>query len=119
MPILVPTLEGKYHKTIAHGMSHVTSHLPKINLTELNQEMRELGVISEDTILPRKVGGAPVQLLIGIKNIPTIPKLLYRTEQGLAVFESPFADKWGSHVCYAGTHSSFTAHLNGGQYPRG
>ena len=79
---LGPTPDGKFHEIIAHGTSRVTSQLPKIDLTEVNKEVKELGIVPESTKLPKKVGGAPVRLLIGIRNIPAFPKLLHRTEQG-------------------------------------
>ena len=41
---------------------------------------KELGIIPESIELPKKVGGAPVRLLIGIKDVPMFPKLLHREE---------------------------------------
>ena len=60
-------------------------------------------------ILPPKVGGSKVHLLIGIKNAKLTPILERVLDSGVAVFSSPFTDIFGSNKIFAGPHKCFTS----------
>ena len=58
--------------------------------------------------ITKKVGGSRVQLLIGIKNTNLTPVLLQILPSGVGVFRSPFKDRFGSRIIFAGPHPAFT-----------
>ncbi|MEL6802928.1 MAG: hypothetical protein AAFO91_03995, partial [Bacteroidota bacterium] len=108
-----PTAEGKYHEIIAHGVSPVTGKFPMFDFEKINQEIIDSGLIPKTTPLPRRVGGTPVQLLIGIKNVAAQPKLIHQMDNGLGIYQSPFSDIFGSRICYGGTHESLSEQVRG------
>ena len=74
-------------------------------LNEVNEELRELGMINLETPLPEYAGGGDVGLLIRIQNVQFDPVLLGMLPSGIGC---PFVDKWGSSLAFAGPHPSFT-----------
>ena len=54
-----------------------------------------------------------MHLLLGIKNTKLHPKLVKILPSGVGVFLSPFKDKWGSRIIFAGPHKTFTTGNNG------
>ena len=91
------------------GMDAVTTRFNEYDLTEICQEYRKTLRKSErDVILPEKIGGAKVHLLIGIKNANLTPVLDRILESGVAVYTSPFKDIYGSNKIFAGRHETFT-----------
>ena len=64
-------------------------------------------------IVPPKVGGSRVHLLLGIKNTSLDPVLIKILPSGVAVYLSPFKDIYGSRLIFAGPHKSFTKTDNG------
>ena len=54
-----------------------------------------------------------MHLLLGIKNTKLHPKLVKILPSGVGVFLSPFKDKWGSRIIFAGPHKAFTTENNG------
>ena len=108
-----PTVDGKFHELVAHGVSPVTGEFPKFDLSQINVEIRNSHKLPSTTKLPEFVGGSEVQLLIGIKNTAAQPKLLHQLGNGLAIYESPFADIFGSRICYGGTHENLSKQVAG------
>ena len=95
---LGPGDNEEYHEIVCIGMNDVTT----------SREYREHAEPSEkDEILPEKVGGSKVQLLLGIKNTKLDPVLLKILPSGVAVYRSPFKDVFGSRLIYGGPHKSF------------
>ena len=64
------------------------------------------------TILPESIGGSKVHFLLGIKNTKLHPILVKILPSGVGVFLSPFKDKWGSRIIFAGPHKAFTTGNN-------
>ena len=42
-----------------------------------------------------------------------MPKLLHQLDNGLGIYQSSFADIFGSRICYGGTHKSLSKQVNG------
>ena len=92
-----------------HGLNEVTEHFEEYNLFAINQEVRSSSTeIDPSEPLPTKVGGGPVKLLIGISDVALDPIKIGTLESGIGIYRSPFIDKFGSSICYAGPHSSIT-----------
>ena len=67
----------------------------------------------KDAVLPKRVGGSRVHLLLGIKNTNLDPVLIKVLPSGIAVYLSPFKDIYGSRMIFAGPHKSFTKNDDG------
>ena len=68
----------------------------------------QAGLEERNIILPERVGGSKVQLLLGIKNTKLDPVLVKILPSGVAVYRSPFKDVYGSRMIFAGPHKSLT-----------
>ena len=111
---LGPGEKGQFYEMNCIGMDAVTTRFQEYNLEKINQEFRaEYGPGSEHLILPKKIGGTKVHLLIGIKNVLLTPVLERVLDSGIAVYISPFTDIYGSNRIYAGPHATFTRGNNG------
>ena len=105
---LGPAVNEEYHEIICIGMKDVTAGFGSYNLSEIAQEYREHAENGEkDEVLPEKVGGSKVQLLLGIKNTRLDPILMKILPSGIAVYRSPFKDVFGSRIIFGGPHKSF------------
>ncbi len=90
-------------------MDDVTGGFGTYELTEICQEYLDQAKDEEkDMVLPEKVGGSKVHLLLGIKNTNLDPVLIKVLPSGVAVYLSPFKDVYGSRIIFAGPHKSFT-----------
>ena len=104
-----PDTDGQSHGLECHGMSDVAGPFERYSLDAINDELRSHPMYSEmanNSPLPEYVGGAKVNLLLGI-TLKVLPKYLFTLESGVNVFQSPFTDIFKSNICYAGTHESF------------
>lgn len=99
---------GKFHEIECHGMSQVTTRFNKYQLNDINEELKESSLLDPSEPLPPTVGGSVAHLLIGIKDLELDPKHLFTLDSGIGVYRSPFRDQYGSDICYAGPHPSFT-----------
>ena len=100
-------------------MLSITTKFTKYDLSEICKEYKEEATGEESkTILPDAVGGSKVHLLLGIKNTKLQPKLVKILPSGVGVFLSPFKDKWGSRMIFAGPHKTFTIGNKGLKYER-
>ena len=95
-----------WHSLVCHGMPEVTVKFPKYDLTAINYECQQ--TFGQSWSLPAFTGGASVALLIGIQNVSLDPVRIGILPSGVGVFQSPFKDIFGSNICYAGPHQSFT-----------
>ena len=106
--------KGEFHKVVCIGMDNVTEGFGSYDLSEICQEYREQAEENEkNDVLPQKVGGSKVHLLLGIKNTNLDPVLVKVLPPGLAVYMSPFKDIFGSRRIFAGPYKSFTKADNG------
>ena len=106
---LGPGEDNQYHEIVCAGMDSVTAGFGKYDLSEICQEYRDNAKPEEkNVILPPSVGGAQVQLLLGIKNTLLDPVLLKVLPSSVGVYLSPFKDVWGSRIIFAGPHHAFT-----------
>ena len=111
---LGPGDDKVYHEIVAIGMSSVTTEFTKYDLTEICKEYKNDAIGEESkTVHPETMGGSKVHLLLGIKNTKLHPKLVKILPSGVGVFLSPFKDKWGSRMIFAGPHKTFTTGNNG------
>ena len=82
---LGPGANGEFFKMNCIGMDAVTTKFNEYDLTEIGKEYRKsLGSGQQDVILPTKIGGSKVHLLIGIKNANLNPVLEKVLESSLA-----------------------------------
>ena len=66
---LGPGANGEFFEMNCIGMEAVTTKFNKYGLTEIGMEYRKLlHPDQQDIILPKKIGGSQVHLLIGIKT---------------------------------------------------
>ena len=95
-------------------MDDVTAGFGSYDLSEIAEEYRSQAEGSEkDVVLPKRVGGSRVHLLLRIKNTNLDPVLVKVLPSGIAVYLSPFKDIYGSRIIFAGPHKSFTRCDNG------
>ena len=95
-------------------MDDVTGGFGSYDLSEICQEYKyQAEDEDKDEVLPEKVGGSKVHLLLGIKNTNLDPVLIKVLPSGIAVYMSPFKDIFGSRLIFAGPHKSFTKADNG------
>ena len=106
---LGPGEDGKYHEITAVGMDKVTARFGEYNLKEVAQEFKATATATEmEYILPEKVGGTKVHLLLGIK-IPQIQSVLIKVLlSGVGVYLSLFKDVWGSRIIFSRPSKIFT-----------
>ena len=113
---LGPGDNEEFHEIECIGMSDVTAGFGSYDLSEISGEYRDQAEPAEkDIILPERVGGSKVQLLLGIKNTKLDPVLVKILPSGVAVYQSLFKDVFGSRMIFAGPHKSFTKDDNGGK----
>lgn len=111
---LGPGDKGEYHEVVCVGMDNVTEGFVTCYLSEICQEFKDQATgEEEDQVLPMKVGGSKVHLLLGIKNINLDPELIKVLPSGIAVYLSPFKYVYGSRLIFAGPHKSLTREKNG------
>ena len=102
----------EFHEIVCIGMSDVTTGFGSYDLSEISRGYREHAEPDDkDTILPEKVGGSKVQLLL--KNTKLDPVLVKILPSGIAVYRSPFKDVYGSRLIFGGPHKSFIKDDNG------
>ena len=90
---LGPRDNGEFHEVVCVGMSDVTAGFGSYDLSEILEEYRDqAGLEERNIILPERVGGSKVQLLLGIKNTKLDPVLVKILPSGVAVYRSPFKD---------------------------
>ena len=112
---LGPGDNGEFHEIVCIGMNDVTAGFGSYDLSEISEEYREqqAEAVENDAVLPERVGGSRVHLLLGIKNTNLDPVLVKILPSGVAVYRSPFKDIYGSRMIFAGPHKSFTKDDNG------
>ena len=87
------------------GMESVTTKFREYDLSEICKEYLEsLDPHLRNIVLPSKIGGSRVHLLIGIKNAFLNTVLEKVLDSGVAVFTSPFRDIYVSNKIFAGPH---------------
>ena len=107
--LVLGSRETGYHTLVCHGMPQVTTEFNRYPLHEINEELRSTTTLIDPCDpLPPAAGGGPVKLLIGIKNVDLDPKFLTKLESGIGVYKSPFMDRYGSTICYGGSHPIFS-----------
>ena len=100
---------GEFFKMNCIGMESVTTKFNVYDLLVNRNEYREsLAPGQKEFILPSKICGSRVHLLIGIKNANLNPVLEKVLVSGVAVFISPFRDIYMSNKILAGLHKTFT-----------
>ena len=104
---LGPNADGKYHELTCHGMNSMAGPFPRLNLQEVNDEVRDHVTVGTSEVLPEYVGGSMVHLLLGIRDASAQPIWLGTLPSGISVYRSPFTDIFGSNICYGGSHESF------------
>ena len=103
---LGPDPGGQYRELSAFGMKEVIIPFKRIDLTEVNKEIRE--VFGDVGPLPEFLGGDVVHLLLGIKGSAIQPvQLGTLPSSGTGVYRSPFTDMYGSNICIVGSHKLF------------
>ena len=111
---LGPGDNGEFHEVVCVGMSDVMASFGSYDLSEIAEEYRnQADEEDKNVVLPERVGGSRVHLLLGIKNTNLDPVLVKVLSSGIAVYLSPFKDIYGSRIKFAGPHRSFTKSDNG------
>lgn len=66
---LGPGEKGEFHQIVCFGMDGVTAGVGSYDLSDLCEEYKmQADDQDKDVILPKRVGGSSVHLLLGIKN---------------------------------------------------
>ena len=106
---LGPGDNDEFHEIVCIGMSDVTAGFGSYDLSEIWEEYRDqVEPAEKDVLLPERVGGSKVHLLLGIKNNNLDPVLVKILPSGVAVYQSSFKDVYRSRMIFAGPHKSFT-----------
>ena len=96
---LGPGDNGEFHEVVCSGISDVTAGFGSYDLSEIAEEYRNQADGAEkDVVLPKRVGGSRVHLLLGIKNTNLDPVLVKVLPSGIAVYHSLFKDIYGSRM---------------------
>ena len=104
-----PDDDGYYHRIQAQGITNVTGPFDRINLSEINNEVRNCDEYDlRGERLPEYVAGTEAHMIVSLKKIDLQPTLLFTLDSGLGVYRSPFVDIFGSSIVYGGTHEVFT-----------
>ena len=109
----LPLADGKTRASFTCiCMEEVTTTFPEYDLyeagEELRSEYRRLYPDGEELpALPDKVGGAAVDLMLGIRYNKFFPRLIYMMENGLSMMQSPFLHTDGVNGILAGPHKSW------------
>ena len=106
---LGPDTQNVYHEIVFHGINEITTKFPKYDLSSIGKEVSSSGKLPKDMVLPRKVGGKPVDILMGIRSPELVPQLLFVLPSGIGIFKAPFTDINNTNICFGGTHYSITA----------
>ena len=106
--VLGPDNNGRYHELKCQGIKKITDELPEYDLSPLNAVVRNSSMLPPCEILPDKIGGDRIKLLIGIKDATLDPVTICSIPGGLTVYRGQLRDKFGSNICYGGPHSLFT-----------
>ena len=90
-------------------MKNVTTEFGQYYLEEINQEfLNNASSAEKKYILPKTVGGSKDHLLLGIMNTKIQPVLIKVLPSEVGVYLSPFKDRDGSRIIYAGPSKCFT-----------
>ena len=109
----LPLADGKTRASFtAIAMRHVTTPFPEYELYQAGEDIkREYRLENPDgedlPLLPDKVGGAPVDIMFGIRYAQFFPKLVYMMKNGLSIYRSPFLHSDGKDGILAGPHRSW------------
>ena len=103
---LGPDMNGGYHQLELQGIQTITNTIPAVNLEELWDDADQ--ALGGSRILPRRIGGDRVKILLGIKNTMLNPRILLTLPNGLGIYESMFYDIYQSNICFGGPHTVFT-----------
>ena len=107
---LGPGDNEEFHEIVCIGMSDVTAGFGSYDISEIREEyIDQAEPMEKDVLLPERVGGSKVQLLLGIKNTNLDPVLVKILPSGVAIYRSSFK----SRMIFAGPHKSFTKDDNG------
>ena len=88
---LGPGDNDEFHEIVCIGMSDVTAGFGSYDLSEIWEEYRDqVEPAEKDVLLPERVGGSKVHLLLGIKNNNLDPVLVKILPSGIAVYRSSF-----------------------------
>ena len=83
---LGPGDNGEFHEVVCVGMSDVTAGFGSYDLSEIAEEYRNQAEgEKKNVVLPERVGGSRVHLLLGIKNTNLDPVLVKILPSGVAV----------------------------------
>ena len=92
-------------------MDVVTNPFASYNLVEAFEELSDQYGQGEGVALPQvpdEIGGARVDVMIGIKYLSYFPELVFSLPSGLSIFESRFRTMCGRRGVLGGPHSSWT-----------
>ena len=104
---------GEFHEIVCIEMNDVTAGFGSYDLSEISEEYRDQAeAVEKDVVLPERVGGSRVHLLLGIKNTNLDPVLVKILPSRIAVYRSSFKDVYESRMMFAG-HKLFTKDDNG------
>ena len=106
-------LQGDKAQCLITGlrMDAITSDFPTWNIKEawpeISEEIRKAYPHQEVPTPPVKVGGRPVDLMLGIRYVKYFPRLLYILPSGLAVYQSKLRTANDEDLVLAGPHKSW------------
>ena len=102
--VMLKDLEGWHWELEMQGMKRVTNFWPMYEWDVVNSELRQHKEEFMNEVLPTRVGGREVDLLIGIKASALSPVLLCTLPSGISVFRCKFQDLYGSTLAFGGSH---------------
>ena len=117
----IPLSEGSLRCTItALEMPEVTTPFPLWPLTEAKKELESnyKAWYPHGADLPKtpdKIGGARVDIMLGIRYFRFFPQVRYMMETGLSMYQSLFVSPNGEDGVLAGPHRSWK-NINGGSH---
>ena len=105
--VIGPLTDSKYARIKAVGLKRLTNPVPEFDL--------KTNLIDDNKIkyekLPSKIGGMAVKLIIGVGSTDLFPEKIMEFHNGLVVFRSKFADKFGSTLIFSGPDHLFKASM--------
>ena len=98
--------EGKYYQLGLIGVDVIAGPVEEVNMSLIESKVRSYDITRGNFLIndkfPEKVGGAVIDIVIGLKTAYLLPEELYTTRSGIIISRSKLIDETGSTVIIAG-----------------
>ena len=106
--VLGPSDRDEFEAFKLLGMERISSKIQEVDLTEIGNRVRKQLVSFPEakSLYPEKIGGAELELIVGIRQANIFPTREYVFPDGLQIWRSPLKDIFGSNLIFCGTYEA-------------